>query len=195
MLRRGFKAEAERRAMALWSQAGSNTANALDLEVVAGLLDARIVLADTLVPRARLEELEEVQSYAFSACTFIVRDHPVVVLNPLRPPGRQRADAAHELSHIVLRHQMRVPEKVGSFTFFTGNADQEDEANWLAGCLLLPRQAVLRAAHTGMNAELIASHYQTTIEMARFRLNATGAAIQAQRGRAAVAARRSPPSA
>jgi hypothetical protein len=48
----------------------------------------------------------------------------------------------------------------------------------MAGALLLPRQAVLRAAHGGMNAAAIAEFYQTTEEMARFRINATGAAIQ-----------------
>jgi hypothetical protein len=49
----------------------------------------------------------------------------------------------------------------------------------------LPRQAVLRAAHIGMDARAIADHYRTTEEMARFRINATGAALQARRSRKA----------
>ena len=180
-LRRGFKAEAERRVTTIWDQVGADLAYPIDLDAVAATLGARIVMANTLVPEAQLRQLEEVQAYAFSACTFDVRDQSVIVLNSLRSPGRQRADAAHELSHLVLRHQMRVPQKIGAYTFFTGNAEQEEEANWLAGSLLLPRQAVVRAAHVGMDAEALAAHYTTTLEMARFRLNATGAALQARR--------------
>ncbi len=185
-LRRGFKAEAERRATALWSEVGADTSFAIDLNAAAATLGARIVMADALVPTTRLEQLEAFQPFALSACTFDVRDQPVVVLNPLRSPGRRRADAAHELSHLILRHQMRVPERIGDYVFFTGNAEQEDEAGWMAGALLLPRQAVLRAAHVGMDAHALALHYETTDEMARFRLNATGAAVQARRGRQAV---------
>ena len=183
---RGFKAEAERRASALWAELELPITGPFDLQKAADSLGARIVMADALIPRRRLEQLEELQAYAFSACTFEVRDRPVIVLNPLRSEGRQHADCAHELSHIVLRHQMRVPERIGDLVFFTGNVDQEDEAGWMAGALLLPRQAVLRAAHAGMNAAAIAEFYQTTEEMARFRINATGAAIQARRGRQGV---------
>lgn len=182
---RGFKADAERRAAALWADLAIAVTDPLDLAAAAESLGARIVMADTLIARTRLEQLEEVQPYAFSACTFEVRDQPVIVLNPLRSHGRQRADCAHELSHLLLRHQMRVPERMGGLVFFTGNADQEDEAGWMAGAMLLPRQAVVRAAHAGMDAAAIAGFYQTTEEMARFRINATGAAIQARRGRQA----------
>jgi Zn-dependent peptidase ImmA (M78 family) len=78
---------------------------------------------------------------------------------------------------------MRVPERIGGLVFFTGNADQEDEAGWMAGALLLPRPVVARAAHAGMDASAIAEYFGTTEEMARFRMNATGAVIQARRGR------------
>lgn len=180
---RGFKAEAERRAAALWSELGTSITERVDLDAAAAALGARIVLADALVGRSRLEQLEELQPFAFSACTFDIRNQPVIVLNPLRNEGRSRSDCAHELSHLLLRHEMRVPERIGGLVFFTGNADQEDEAGWMAGALLLPRPAVVRAAHSGMDAAAIAEFFGTTEEMARFRMNATGAAIQARRGR------------
>lgn len=178
---RGFKADAERRAVALWDQLSAPLTEPLDIDECASVLGARIVLADQFVPLARLNELERAQPWAFSACTFEVRGSPVIVVNPLRGPGRRRADCAHELAHIVLRHEMRVPERVGDYVFFTGNPDQEDEATWMAGALLLPRQAVLKAVVRGMDASALAEHYGTTEEMARFRINATGAAVQAFR--------------
>jgi Zn-dependent peptidase ImmA (M78 family) len=180
---RGFKAEAERRALALWEEVGAVLAEPLDLDACAEVLGASLVQADMLVPQARLRELEDVQSWSFSACTFQVNGSPVIVLNPLRGRERQRADCAHELAHIALRHEMRVPERLGNLVFLTGNPDQEDEANWLAGAILLPRPAVLKAALRGLDAESLADHYQTTKQMASFRLNATGANVQAVRRR------------
>lgn len=180
-LRRGFKAEAERRAISMWSEVGQPAQQPLDLDATASTLGARILMADQLVSRHRLETLEELQPFAFSACTFDVQGQPIIVLNPLHAEGRRRADAAHEIAHLLLRHEMRVPERIAGYVFFTGNADQEDEATWLAGALLLPRATVVRAAHAGMGPADLAGVYGTTEEMARFRLNATGAAIQARR--------------
>lgn len=180
-LRRGFKAESERRAVALWQELDQPFDQPFDLDRCVDSIGGRIVMADRLVPRARLEQLEEIQPFGFSACTFEVDDKPVFVLNPLRGLGRQRADCAHEVSHVLLRHEMRVPERLGNSVFFVGNSDQEDEASWLAGCLLLPRQAVTKAAFAGMDAKAVAEHFQTTLEMARFRMNATGATLQAGR--------------
>jgi Zn-dependent peptidase ImmA (M78 family) len=181
---RGFKTQAEKLADKAWTDLGIGVDNRFDVEKFVASMGGRIVLADTLVPRSRLEEIDRLQPFAFSACTFILDDGPAIVLNPVVSEGRQRSDAAHEVAHIVLRHQIRVPERLGDYLFFTGNTDQEDEANWLGGCLLLPRQVVLRAAGRGMNADGIATHYGTTPKMATFRLNATGAARQLERFRA-----------
>jgi hypothetical protein len=87
------------------------------------------------------------------------------------------------LAHLVLRHQMRVPERVGDYVFFTGSTDQDDEANWLGGGLLLRRAVLLHAAARGLTADLIADQYGTTSKMATFRLHTTGAARQLERFR------------
>lgn len=186
---RGFKAEAERRAAAVWQGLETPLTVPIDLRMVAAGVGARVVMADELIDMRRLEQLEEIQPFGFSACTFEVDGGHAVILNPLRSSGRQRADCAHELAHLLLRHQMRVPERVGDYVFFTGNVDQEDEANWFAGCLLLPRSAVLKAVYTGMDAPALAEHFETTEEMARFRINATGAAAQAAHRRSMTVSR------
>jgi Zn-dependent peptidase ImmA (M78 family) len=63
----------------------------------------------------------------------------------------------------------------------TCNPEQEQEATWLAGCLLLPRALLLREAYAGTSAEAIATKYQVSQEMARFRLNTSGVLLQARR--------------
>jgi Zn-dependent peptidase ImmA (M78 family) len=145
-----------------------------------------MVAADKLVPPARLRELQELQADAFSAATFrLSYGRRVVVYNPLHSPGRTRSNQAHELAHISLGHTLRTVEKVGELPFVTCDLEQEEEADWLGGCLLLPRPLLLRAAYQGKTPAQIAVEYGTSESMARFRLNASGVLVQVGRARAA----------
>jgi Zn-dependent peptidase ImmA (M78 family) len=181
--RRGFKADAERLATELRSRIGLIATEPLNQDRLADLLNARIVSADTLVPLARLAELKALQDDAFSACTFALDNGTVIVYNPLASLGRRNSDIAHELAHLALDHKLRRTEKIGAFPFFTCDADQEAEANWLAGVLLLPRAALVESLKRGLGVEEIASKYGTSSPMARFRMNSTGAYVQTQRAR------------
>jgi Zn-dependent peptidase ImmA (M78 family) len=67
----------------------------------------------------------------------------------------------------------------------TCDVEQEEEADWLGGCLLLPRELLLKAARKEMTPADIAATYETSESMARFRLNASGVLVQL--GRAKVA--------
>lgn len=184
-MRRGFKAEAERTAADYRSRIDCDDLDALDINEIARVLEVEIIPADELVERERLEELNEIQPGAFSAGTFNVAGRRVVVFNPLNSEGRQRSDLAHELAHIILGHRVRTIESVGELKLLTGDAEQEEEADWLAGCLLLPRSLLLRCARDGLSAEQIASDHCTSEQMARFRLNASGVLVQVGRERAA----------
>jgi len=184
-VRRGFKAEAERLASDLRERLGVAPDAAIPLASIADDLDVRIVAADELVDRARLEELEVLQADAFSAGTFkLPNGKRVIVYNPLHPAGRTASNQAHELAHILLDHNVRTIERVGSFKFVTCDLEQEEEANWLGGCLLLPRPLLLKAAHDGLGPAAIAEQYGTSEEMARFRLNASGVLVQIGRAKA-----------
>jgi Zn-dependent peptidase ImmA (M78 family) len=185
-VRRGFKSEAERVADRIRSVLGLDASDSLDPEAVAAYLGARVVAADTLVARAKLRQLKAIQDDAFSAVTFKLPDSRVVVVyNPLQKPARRRSDIAHELSHLILKHETRTVEMIAGHSLFTCNPEQEAEADWLAGCLLLPRPLLLAAARSGMSAAEVADANGVTLSMARYRLNASGAMLQARRGRGA----------
>jgi Zn-dependent peptidase ImmA (M78 family) len=189
-MRRGFKAEAERRALQLREQLGATPIDALDLDLTAAALGVPVRSAADFVPVEQLEQLRAIQPDAFSAGTFKLADGGyVVVFNPLHSDARIRSDVAHELAHLLLEHQTRALERVGDFGFFTCNAEQEEEANWLAACLLLPREAMVAAARRRLSIATIAREYKVSEQMARFRLNASGALVQMRRGRSARAAR------
>lgn len=162
---------------------GLGPADGIDLRRVASMRGVRIVAADELVPREQLEELERIQAFAFSACTFDVAGNKVVVVNTLRSEARQASDIAHELSHLLLEHELSEIREIAGIPFRTCRSEQEEQATTLGGTLLLPRPLLLQAVGRGLGVEDIAREYGVTLEMARFRYNTTGVAKQVERAR------------
>lgn len=182
-MKRGFKAEAERIAARLRGEMGVSPAARLDVDELAKHLGISVRNADELVPLAELKRLNELQPGCFSAATFYLPDGRVVaVTNPLNEsPARRDSDLAHELAHFILKHSPAQVDRLGDLTFFDCNPEQEEEANWLAGCLLLPRPLLLKAARQGLTADQVADINAVSIEMARFRLNTSGVYLQVKR--------------
>ena len=182
-LRRGFKSEAERIAQQVRSEVGIGAAQMVTPEVLADLLSVEIRSGDELISRKRFVELDQIQEGAFSACTFRPSNGRVVVVyNPISPPTRKRSDLAHELAHILLNHDLSRIEKLGDVTFITCDATQEEEAAWLAGCLLLPRALLLREVRKGSSASKIARQSGVSESLVRYRINVTGVARQSAAG-------------
>jgi len=163
---------------------GLQPVDRLAIRDLADHLKVEVFAADQLVNRAKLEDLNHLQPGAFSAATFhLPGGRTVAVYNPCNDPARTNSDIAHELAHVLLDHEIRELQQLGGHTFFTCNPEQEEEANWLAGCLLLPRPLLLREVFAGADATTIATRYQVSVPMARFRLNTSGVLLQAHRAR------------
>lgn len=182
-MRRGFKAEAERLAKATRAEMDLSASDPVNVFDLATHLGAEVMDAAELVDIAKLEELEEMQPGAFSACTFAFDDRHVIVFSPLASIGRRHSDIAHELAHILLKHEMKTIEKIGDAIFHTCDPDEEQEANWLAGCLLLPRPLLVKEAKAGNSSRQIAEKFEVSDQMAAFRLRATGVVKQLSAGR------------
>lgn len=184
-MRRGFKTEAERLADRTRAELGLQPDAHMPIRRLAAHLAIEIYPADQLVDRADLEELDELQPGAFSAATFhLPGGRTIIVSNPLSEVGRTNSDIAHEIAHVLLDHEIREIQQLAGHTFFTCDPTQEEEANWLAGCLLLPRALLLREARAASTADQIAEKHDVSVPMARYRLNASGVLLQVQRGRA-----------
>lgn len=182
-MRRGFKAEAERTALKLRKDIGVGLDEPLDLGKLAEHLSAVIRPADELVDLDKIKRLEAIQPGAFSACTFTLPTGSVIAYNPLSSLGRRNSDIGHELAHLILRHPVRTVERLGALTFTTCDPEEEQEANWLAGALLLPRDALTKAVRRGTTAEELTAIHSVSLQMANYRLRATGVLIQANRKR------------
>lgn len=179
-LKRGFKSSAERQALQLRTQLGLGDEDPIDVTELAKHLGVSIVSAEELIDVARLEELDRIQAFAFSACTFNLDGRHIIVVNPLRTPGRRASDIAHELSHIILAHELSEVVIINNTPFRTCRPNEEEEATTLGGTILLPRPLLLRAAKHGDSIADIAKYAGVTDEMARFRFNTTGVARQAR---------------
>lgn len=180
-LRRGFKAEAEREAARVRNELALASHDRLDPRDLASHLSISIVDAADLVDIKDLEDLEQLQAFAFSAATFEIEGRKIIVVSPLRSTGRQNSDIAHELAHIMLKHHLSEVREVNGMPFRTCKPDEEEEATAFGGTLLLPRPLLLSAARRRASIDQIATQYDVTVEMARFRYNTTAVAKQAIR--------------
>ncbi len=174
-LRRGFKAEAERLANDIWRQMGLTPKDRMDAVKLAEHVGCDVRPADSLVDIAKLRELRRIQQDAFSACTFELPDgRYAVVFNPLMSEARRNSDIAHEVAHIVLGHSFSRLHRLGDIAFLSGDKQQEDEAAWLSGCLLLPRPVLLHDLRERKTPGTIAQHRSVSQKMADYRVRVTG---------------------
>ena len=100
----------------------------------------------------------------------------LIIFNPRHSDGRQASDITHELSHIVLGHRpaTMVVSPDGSFVMRSYSQKQEEEANWLAWALLLPREALLLMKRRRATVAEIAAAYGVTETLVQYRLRITG---------------------
>ena len=87
---------------------------------------------------------------AVDAFSFVWRQTPYVLLNTGKSGERGRFDAAHELGHLVLHSEHRVPH----------GPDAEQEANRFAAAFLMPRASVLAQGLTNAGIDRILADKQ-----------------------------------
>jgi hypothetical protein len=115
-LPRGFKAEAERRALTIRADLNLGLMDRLCCFALAEHLGVQVaslndLLADDTSPEsvARLTRPES----PFSAMTICFGGDHLVVYNHCHPPGRQANSIVHELGHILLKHPQMPAMGVG----------------------------------------------------------------------------------
>jgi hypothetical protein len=180
-LGRGFKAEAERVVEDIRKQLGANDTDQISPFKLAEQLGIQVRSADDLVDITELRQLDRLHPGAFSACTFRMPSGvTIIVYSPLSSAARRNSDIAHELAHIILRHDLSRLERLGQLSYFVCDASQEEEAAWLSGCLLLPRKLLLADLKRGLTISDIARRRQASESMVSYRINVTGVHRQLQ---------------
>lgn len=181
--RRGFKSEANATAREIRAELGLKDLDKLDpWALAAHLLVPVESLSDYVqdAPRA-VHHFTTVDQGAFSACTVFDGTRRKIVHNDAHLPGRQASNATHELGHALLLHPPTPALDDRGCRLWNQNI--EDEAQWLAGALLLTEDAALWIARKSASTSAAAEHFGISEQMVTYRLNVTGARLRVARAR------------
>jgi hypothetical protein len=189
-LRRGFKTWCENAAKGYRRDLGLDRFARLDPRQLAGHINVAIWTPDDipgLDPAVR-HHLLKVDPSSWSAVTLTVGQTSVIITNSSHPTTRQNNSLAHELSHLLLKHE---PAKAfvtpdGMMVMNHYNPTHEEEAGCLSSTLLVPREALLHFISRGCNDEQLADHFAVSLDLLRMRKNVTGVTRQLQYSRAIV---------
>lgn len=183
-LRRGFKAEAERIASEVRAELSLTATCRLNPLVLARHLEIPVLTIRhcqrSSQNPALLKCLLRDEGDSFSAITLFIGSRRVIVHNESHALTRQANDIVHEIAHCLLQHPPApVTDHSGCRCW---NETLEDEANWLAGTMLVPREGALALARSGSTIAEIAESFGVSEQLCRWRINQTGVAHQLRAG-------------
>lgn len=139
--------------------------------------------ADLGLSDAAVRQLTVADEGSWSAMTLEEAGSRSIVLNPAHAATRQANDLMHELAHLELMH---TPTRVdvsatGLFLLSDYSDDMEQEADWYAGAMLLPRDALWHHRSQAKSAVEIAKFFGVSPALCEWRLRMTGVDIQLRR--------------
>jgi hypothetical protein len=147
-----------------------------------------IIALDELIaagcPQESLDFFTSERPDRWSAAVIPCGTGQFIVENTAHTPRRRRANISHEMAHVLLEHEFdRVLFAAGSKggCHNPTNKDQEWEAAELGAELLIPYEAAHRAAHARKSDEEVADMFDVSVQLAGWRMNATGARKVARR--------------
>ena len=172
-LPRGFKAEAERTALAMRIEMGLVKHDPLCAFKLAAYLG---------IPIKKIHEYgvpDDGEKYDDWCATLIYTKSgkPKILHNKYCNPYRQQSDIMHEISHYHCKHP---PMEYPSDSLIPGNLpvvnqQHEEEANCLGSTLQLPREALTWAIyHERMPLSVISETYTASKQMVQKRVNLSG---------------------
>ena len=180
-MERGFKSRCEEMAKSFRARLGLETAAPLPAEMLArhlGVLVWRVSEIGLSAEDLRRLTVEDADSW--SAIAVSAHGREAIMVNPTHSRARRSTDVMHELAHLILNHEPSSMYFVGEGELALRNYNRaaEEEADWLAGALLLPRDALVRLCGRRVPMEAACDAYQVSRRMMDFRMNVTGARRQ-----------------
>jgi hypothetical protein len=185
VFKRGFKTWCERIALEKRTELGLGPIDPLPPITLAGAIGVKIWSPSEipgLSPEC-LKALLQDDPDSWSAVTLRLPGVDLIIVNSAHSKARQASNLMHELAHILLGHN---PSRVdvsdeGHLLLRTHDQSQEEEANWLCGCLLLPRPCLQLILRNGGATRDSAQRFGVSLDMLNYRLRVTGVEIQARR--------------
>jgi Zn-dependent peptidase ImmA (M78 family) len=182
---RGFKTWCEKYATGIRRELGLKPGDPLDPHKLAAKLGI-MVWTPHQVPGVSAEALRILlrddgkTPGCWSAVTLVVGKRIVEILNSSHSRGRQASDLMHDLSHRIRGHETQDIEVSAEGLILSGSYDkkQEEEADWLSGCLLLPRDALIAIKNRSLDLDDAAKIFGVSLRMLKYRFAMTGVSWQ-----------------
>jgi uncharacterized protein DUF955 len=186
--RYGFKTEATGIASEVRAELKLGSLDCLDPSALAAHLDIPIwSLSEFVAAEPLIAPLLNHESGAFSAVTVFCGTRRTIVHNDGHSDGRKNNNLAHELAHGLLLHPPT--PALDNNGWREWNQQIEDEATWLAGELLVTKEAAMAVARGQWAEGFAAAHLGVSVDLIRWRVNVSGARTIVQRAQAARARR------
>jgi Zn-dependent peptidase ImmA (M78 family) len=177
-MKRGFKAYAERLSLSARSELKLRPHDRLDAWAFLrgkGLLVWEPRDIPGIDPR-HVEQLTVRDPDSWSGVMVRGVLNTAIIINSAHPNTRQANTLMHEWSHLELKHK---PNRVDRFDhgivmLSDYPAELEEEADWLAGAMLAPRDGLAYFARKGAENAEIAEHFGISEQLAVWRRRMTG---------------------
>jgi hypothetical protein len=190
-MRRGFKENAKRLALEVRAEIGLGPLDRLDPRALADEYGIPIYTVSGLASAcdpAVGDWINGAGQAAFSAALVPCGTARFIVDNDLHALTRRMSSIAHEMAHILCEHQF-AEVLVTADGCRAASREDEAQADWLGGELLIPYTAAVAAARAGWHDQQVADAYGVSPRRAAMRMNASGARMIVHRQRAARARR------
>ena len=180
--RRGFKSQCERRAVEVRKDLRLNNLAPLNAFDLANHFKITVWSTIDIVQLSQIDQknLNEDDEDSWSALTLRDGIHNLIIYKEYQSKYRINSVVMHELSHIMLGHELANACKLedGSVVPSNFTEDQEDEANWLAGTLLLPRPLLLFIEREKFSHQHVTEEFGVSQDMLIWRKRMTGVSYQ-----------------
>ncbi len=186
-LRRGFKTWCENAARGYRRELRLSPLAPLDPRDLARHLEVTIWTPADIpgINPKDIHHLTVADRESWSAATLRNGDASLIIINNGHALTRQNNSLAHEIGHIVLRHEPAemfvTPDGLMMMSEYA--AVHEEEANWFAGSILVPRHALLDAVARGLTDRAAADYFGVSPAVFQMRRNLTGVDVQLSRRR------------
>lgn len=185
-MRRGFKAASDRAAVGIRAELGLAPDEPLDADRLAAHRGIYVCeFRDLNLDAGAVDQLLNVDPDSWSAFTLSEGAAYLIIVNPRHPATRRQNDLMHEIAHIELKHvAVHVTLSENKLLLLSDYSDeQEQEADWYAAALLVPRDALVAMRSRGLTSAQIAAHFGVSEALCAWRLRMTGVDVQLSRSR------------
>lgn len=173
--KRGFKSFAEKKAQYYREIFNLSSTDPLPASLLAEHLDIKVLTPQEIfIQNSTFLSILQ-NSNEWSAMTLIAKSgRRLLIHNDRHSKPRQESNLMHEIAHAICEHKTCNETIINGLILRNYNLEQEKEAEWLGGCLQLPRTALVWAQKEIASIQGISQYYNASQDMVRFRINITG---------------------